>query len=65
MNIEGLSEGTLEKLIGWGVLHDRLDIYKLDKHRDEILMMDGFGKSLIKISGRPSNAAESPPLSGI
>lgn len=44
MNIEGLSEGTLEKLIGWGVLHDRLDIYELDKHRDEILMMDGFGE---------------------
>ena len=44
MNIEGLSEGTLEKLIGWVVLHDRLDIYKLDKHRDEILMMDGFGE---------------------
>lgn len=44
MDIEGLSETTLEKLIGWGVLHDRLDIYALDEHRDEILMIDGFGE---------------------
>lgn len=44
MDIEGLSEGTLEKLIGWGVLHDCLDIYTLDEHRDEIIQMDGFGE---------------------
>ena len=44
MDIEGLSETTLEKLIGWGVLHDRLDIYALNEHRDEILMIDGFGE---------------------
>ena len=44
MDIEGLSETTLEKLIGWGVLEQCLDIYHLDKHRDEILMMDGFGE---------------------
>ncbi len=44
MNIEGLSETTLEKLIGWGVLDHCLDIYHLDEHRDEILMIDGFGE---------------------
>lgn len=44
MNIEGLSETTLEKLIGWGVLNQCLDIYRLDEHRDEILMLDGFGE---------------------
>ena len=44
MDIEGLSEATLEKLIGWGVLHQCLDIYCLDEHRDEILMLDGFGE---------------------
>lgn len=44
MAIEGLSEATLEKLIGWGVLHQCLDIYCLDEHRDEILMIDGFGE---------------------
>ncbi len=44
MNIVGLSETTLEKLIGWGVLDHCLDIYHLDEHRDEILMIDGFGE---------------------
>lgn len=44
MDIEGLSETTLEKLIGWGVLDHCLDIYHLDEHRDEVLMIDGFGE---------------------
>ena len=43
MNIEGLSETTLEKLIGRGWVHSYLDIYRLDQHRDEIIRMDGFG----------------------
>lgn len=44
MNIEGLAEGTLEKLIGRGWLHSFMDIYELDRHRDEIIAMDGFGE---------------------
>ena len=44
MNIEGLAEGTLEKLIGRGWLHSFMDIYDLDRHRDEIIAMDGFGE---------------------
>lgn len=44
MDIDGLSEATLEKFIGWGLLHDRLDIYELDEHRVEIIEMDGFGE---------------------
>ena len=44
MDIEKLSEATLEKLIGWGVLSQCLDIYHLDEHKDEILMIDGFGE---------------------
>lgn len=44
MDIEGLSETTLEKLIGRGVLEHRLDIYHLDEHRDKILAIDGFGQ---------------------
>ena len=44
MNIEGLSEGTLEKLIGRGWIHSYLDIYRLDQHRNEIIQMDGFGE---------------------
>lgn len=44
MNIEGLSEATLEKFIGRGWIHTYMDIYGLDKHKDEIVNMDGFGE---------------------
>lgn len=44
MDIDGLSEATLEKLIGWGWLHSYMDLYRLDEHRDEIMELDGFGE---------------------
>ena len=44
MNIEGLSESKLEKLLGWGFLHSFTDIYRLDAHKDDIVTMDGFGE---------------------
>lgn len=44
MDIDGLSEATLEKLIGRGWLHSFMDIYRLDAHREEIVRMDGFGE---------------------
>ena len=43
MNIEGLAEGTLEKLIGCGFLHSVTDIYRLDNYRSQIVNLDGFG----------------------
>ena len=44
MDIDGLSEGTLEELIGRGWLHSYMDLYQLDEHRAEIVEMDGFGE---------------------
>lgn len=44
MDIEGLSEATLEQFIARGWLQDFTDIYRLDQHRDEIIRMDGFGE---------------------
>ena len=44
MDIEGLSEATLEKFIIRGWLKSFTDIYSLDEHRDEIVAMDGFGE---------------------
>jgi DNA ligase (NAD+) len=44
MDIEGLSEATLEKLIGRGWLHDFMDIYHLDEYQNEIVQMEGFGE---------------------
>lgn len=44
MNIEGLSEATLEKLIARGFIHSFADIYHLDRYRAEIVEMEGFGE---------------------
>lgn len=44
MNIEGLSVSTLEKFIDAGYIHEYADIYSLDRYKDEIINMDGFGE---------------------
>ncbi len=37
MDIEGLSEATLERFIGRGWLHTFMDLYRLDEHQDDIV----------------------------
>ena len=44
LNIEGLSEMSLEKFIGCGFIHDFPDLFFLAKYREEIISMEGFGK---------------------
>ena len=44
MNIEGLSEMTLEKLIGRGFIHTFADLFRLGRWHDEIVTMEGFGE---------------------
>ncbi|SEQ66931.1 DNA ligase (NAD+) [Lachnospiraceae bacterium NE2001] len=44
MNIDGMSEATIERFIGAGILHKLSDIYTLKEHRDTIVTMDGFGE---------------------
>lgn len=44
MNIEGLSEATLEKFIARGFIHSFADIFHLDSVKDEIVELDGFGE---------------------
>lgn len=44
LNIDGLSESTLEKFLSKGFIKNDSDIFKLDKYKDEIVNMDGFGK---------------------
>ena len=43
MNIRGLSEATLDQLIQLGALKNYQDLYHLDRYRDEIIAMEGFG----------------------
>ena len=44
LNIEGLSEQTLEKFIAHGFIHHYSDIFHLDRYRAEIVTMEGFGE---------------------
>jgi DNA ligase (NAD+) len=47
MNIDGLSEKTLETLISHGFIHDFKDIYHLSKHYNALICLDGFGQKSI------------------
>ncbi len=44
LNIEGLSEATLEKFITLGYIREYADIFHLDRYRDEIRSLEGFGE---------------------
>ncbi len=44
MNIEGLSEATLEKFVDMGFIHEYADLYHLDRYREQIVEMEGFGE---------------------
>lgn len=44
MNIEGLSEMTIEKLIARGMIKELADLFHVEKYRDEIVDMEGFGE---------------------
>lgn len=46
MNIDGLSEKTIEKFVDAGIIKDILDIYKLEEHHDEIVEFEGMGEKL-------------------
>ena len=57
MNIEGLSEATLEKFILHGYVKDFTDLFHLDRYEEEIKSMDGFGeKSYQKLLRNIENA---------
>lgn len=47
MNIDGLSEATIEKFIELGWLNSLVDIYNLDYHYDNMINLDGFGKKSV------------------
>jgi DNA ligase (NAD+) len=45
LNVEGLSEQTIEKFITNGLLKNLGDIFELSSHKDEIIALDGFGET--------------------
>jgi len=44
LNMEGLSEATLEKFVGAGFVKEYRDLFRLSEHRDKIVSMEGFGE---------------------
>ncbi len=44
LHVDGLSESTLEKFLARGFLHEFADLFRLERHREEITQMDGFGE---------------------
>ena len=44
LNIDGLSEATLEKFIAKGFIHSFADIFRLNRFEEEITQMEGFGE---------------------
>ena len=48
LNIDGLSEATLEKFLGKGFLHSFTDLFHMDRFEEEITQMEGFGEKSYK-----------------
>lgn len=48
LNIDGLSEATIEKFINLGWLNSIKDIYNLSEHKDEMKKLDGFGSKSVE-----------------
>jgi len=57
LNIEGLSEATLEKFISLGYIREFADIFHLDRYQEEIQSLEGFGeKSYRNLVGNAEKA---------
>ncbi|MCQ2495948.1 MAG: helix-hairpin-helix domain-containing protein [Lachnospiraceae bacterium] len=44
LNIEGLSESTVEKLINAGLLHKQSDIFRLEEKKERFIELEGLGE---------------------
>ncbi len=63
MNIDGLSDATIEKLIAKGLITEFADLFKFDTYRDAVVEMDGFGeKSFQNLAESVKRARESNPV---
>lgn len=62
MNIDGLSEATLEKLVDEGMVSEPADLFKLDRYEERIVTMEGFGKkSYDNLIASASQASHTTP----
>mgnify|MGYP003372286334 FL=1 len=62
MNIDGLSEATIEKFIAKGLIREPADLFKIAAHRDTIVSMEGFGrKSFENLTASVEKARDTTP----
>lgn len=62
MNIDGLSEATIEKFIAEGLIHNLADLFHMEQHQAAIVNMEGFGqKSFDNLIASVNKARESTP----
>ena len=62
LNIDGLSEATLEKFISMGFIHEYADMFHLEAHKDAIVKMEGFGqKSYDNLIASVKKASQNDP----
>ncbi|MDD6646411.1 MAG: NAD-dependent DNA ligase LigA [Firmicutes bacterium] len=62
MNIEGLSEATLEKFVDEGIVREFADLFRLERYRDFIVNMEGFGvKSFDNLVAAAEKASATTP----
>ncbi len=62
LNIEGLSEATLEKFIDEGMIRDFADLFRMEKWRNRITSMEGFGeKSFDNLISSAAKASRTSP----
>lgn len=65
MNIDGLSEATLEKFIARGFIHDFGDIFEISRFREQIVEMEGFGEKSFEKLMESLEKARSTTLSKV
>ncbi|MGP1569574.1 MAG: NAD-dependent DNA ligase LigA [Eubacteriales bacterium] len=59
MNVDGLSEASLEKFVDNGYIREFADIFKIERYKNEIIAMEGFGeKSFVKLLNSTKKASK-------
>lgn len=62
MNIDGMSEATIEKFINAGMIKEFADFFRLSRYKEEIVEMEGFGERSYQNLIAAADAARNPEL---
>lgn len=65
MNIDGLSESTLEKLINMNLIHSVTDLYSLESEREKIIEIEGFGEKSFENLIQALEQSKRTPLANV